>query len=246
MRKKPAYQDIAETLRGAIRDGEYAPGHKLPSETELMTKYGVSRGTVREAFALLHAEWITEARRGSGVYVRTFNPIKRNAAERLARKNWDAGRSIWGADIGDGSRRTMLDTKEAEAPKHIARGFGLRPGSRVWTSSVRYDVEGQPIQLAYAYLPADLVGDSGDVLKQGDPWADYAMLRDAGHTPVKVREEIRTRLPLADEIQELKITSGTPVILIAQTAFDAEGRPVEIAELVMDSGSYMLEYEFAV
>ena len=45
------HEEIAEELRQAIDDEEYPVGALLPPETELAARYGVSRGTVRQAVA---------------------------------------------------------------------------------------------------------------------------------------------------------------------------------------------------
>ncbi|MGH3939724.1 MAG: GntR family transcriptional regulator [Pseudonocardiaceae bacterium] len=39
-------RQIAADLRKAIRDGEYRPGHQLPSGNALARRYGVARQTV--------------------------------------------------------------------------------------------------------------------------------------------------------------------------------------------------------
>ncbi|MFI0231603.1 hypothetical protein [Streptomyces sp. NPDC017086] len=44
---------------------------------------------------------IAEARKGAGVFVRDFRPVRRRGIERLAREGWDEGRSVWSTDIGD-------------------------------------------------------------------------------------------------------------------------------------------------
>ena len=45
-RIRPAYQQVAEQLRGLIVQGELFPGTKLPTEVELSGAFGVSRSTV--------------------------------------------------------------------------------------------------------------------------------------------------------------------------------------------------------
>ena len=47
--KAPIYLQLRELVRGKIEDGEYRPGIAIPSEHELMEKYGVNRSTVRIA-----------------------------------------------------------------------------------------------------------------------------------------------------------------------------------------------------
>ncbi|SER88757.1 GntR family transcriptional regulator [Corynebacterium cystitidis] len=49
-------QDIAAYLRSAIRDGVYAPGDAIPSESALCRQFGTARGTVRQAVATLRSE----------------------------------------------------------------------------------------------------------------------------------------------------------------------------------------------
>ncbi len=55
----PKYYQLKEHLKTQIRSGEIAPGEQLPSETELVGKFRLSRHTVRKAFAELeHEGWI--------------------------------------------------------------------------------------------------------------------------------------------------------------------------------------------
>lgn len=56
---------VAEALRGRILRRELVPGDRLPSESQLMSQYGVSRPTLREALRLLEAQELLEVRRGS-------------------------------------------------------------------------------------------------------------------------------------------------------------------------------------
>lgn len=63
------YQQVANSIADAIRDGVHKPGHRLPSERDLAEDYKVSRPTVREAMIALEIRGLVEARHGSGVYV---------------------------------------------------------------------------------------------------------------------------------------------------------------------------------
>jgi DNA-binding GntR family transcriptional regulator len=63
------YRRIAEDLRRQITSGELAPGQRVPSEAELMRRYGVSRGTARQGLALLEAAGLMTAVHGKGRFV---------------------------------------------------------------------------------------------------------------------------------------------------------------------------------
>ncbi len=60
---------VADGIRTSILAGGMVPGEKLPTESTLMQRYGVSRSTVREAVKILQAENIVEIRRGLGSFV---------------------------------------------------------------------------------------------------------------------------------------------------------------------------------
>jgi DNA-binding GntR family transcriptional regulator len=60
--------DIAERLRGAILDGHFGPGARLPEE-QLAKTMGVSRGPVREALVKLEREGLIVIRRNRGAFV---------------------------------------------------------------------------------------------------------------------------------------------------------------------------------
>jgi DNA-binding FadR family transcriptional regulator len=56
---------IATDLRRRIVRGELKSGETLPPEMALMSQYGVSRPTLREAFRILETETLISVRRGS-------------------------------------------------------------------------------------------------------------------------------------------------------------------------------------
>ena len=61
---------IADDLRTSVLTGELQPGDILPSEADLARRYGVSRATARQAFALLDAAGLIETRQGRARRVR--------------------------------------------------------------------------------------------------------------------------------------------------------------------------------
>ena len=64
------YRQIADRIGARIRDGEYAPGERLPAERELARQLHVSRPSLREALIALEVQGYVEVRIGSGIYVR--------------------------------------------------------------------------------------------------------------------------------------------------------------------------------
>lgn len=62
-------QQLVEQLMDDIRSGKLLPGMKMPSETELRARFGVSRTVVREAVSRLQAAGLVESHQGKGSFV---------------------------------------------------------------------------------------------------------------------------------------------------------------------------------
>ncbi|MFJ5550000.1 GntR family transcriptional regulator [Streptomyces sp. NPDC093225] len=243
--RRPKYQRIADELKAAIRAGEYGPGDRLPGENDLMAAHGVARMTARQALGVLQSEGIAEARKGAGVFVREFRPLRRRGIQRLARDEWGGGRSVWAAEVED--RELVVDgveVRRGEADERIAGALGVEPGTPVCVRGRRFVLDGKPVLLAVSYLPYEIVEGSAVTEQDTGPGGVYARLAELGYAPVRFREEIRCRMPSAGEAERLALSMGTPVVLIVRSAITVEGRVVEVNEMILDSASYVLEYDF--
>jgi GntR family transcriptional repressor for pyruvate dehydrogenase complex len=79
------YQRIVEQIESAIVRGELRPGQRLPSERELVTQFGASRPTVREALRVLESNGVVRSRPGdpNGPEILPFSP--RGLAKQMTR-----------------------------------------------------------------------------------------------------------------------------------------------------------------
>jgi len=75
---------VAHSLRRQIVQGELSEGDPLPSETELMRQFGVSRPTLREALRVLESENLINVKRGAHGGARIMAPSSDVAAQQAA------------------------------------------------------------------------------------------------------------------------------------------------------------------
>ncbi len=75
MDEQRLYRQIYLKLKADIARGHFAPGSQLPTEAELMSLYGVSRVTVRNALALLQQEGLLVRIPAKGTFVRRAEPV---------------------------------------------------------------------------------------------------------------------------------------------------------------------------
>ncbi len=115
----PKYAVIRQTLADGILSGQHPPGHRLPSESQLVQTFGASRPTVNRALRELQLAGLIERRVGSGSYVRgdaaargytfgllipelgrteIFEPICRGMAEA---QHGSQHVLLWGSSFGD-------------------------------------------------------------------------------------------------------------------------------------------------
>ena len=73
-RKSTRYRDIAAELQKEIRLGSTPVGELLPTETELMARFGASRQTVREALRIITEQGLIVRRAGLGSVVIAAEP----------------------------------------------------------------------------------------------------------------------------------------------------------------------------
>lgn len=64
-----AFRRVADGLRAEIMSGRLSPGDRVPSESQLMVHYGVSRATARRGLTVMHAEGLITAVHGKGRFV---------------------------------------------------------------------------------------------------------------------------------------------------------------------------------
>ncbi|KAK1180554.1 GntR family transcriptional regulator [Streptomyces sp. NBS 14/10] len=241
---RAVFRQIADRLREAIDKGRFKEGDKLPSETELVEHFGVSRMTVRNALALLQQEGLAVSEHGKGVFVRPRPPVRRLASDRFARRHRDQGKSAFTVEAEAAGSRPEVDSLEVKEERP-SQDIAARLGSprKVLARRRRYLLDGRPVEFATSYLPLDLARDTPIAEPNPGPGGIYARLEEMGHRLDHFDEEIRARMPSPAEVRTLHLASGVPVIHLIRTAFDAEGRAVEVCDTVMAADAYVLSYQ---
>lgn len=242
----PVHTLIAADLRAAIRSGELQDGDRLPGENALMERYGVARMTARQALATVRHEGLAVSRKGSGVFVRLFKPIRRHGSKRLARSVWGEGGSIWGAGVEN--RVVTVDhiaVDRIAADNELAGQLGIAEGTAVLRRSRRYVVDDRPVQRAISFLPLDLVEGTRVTEVDTGPGGVFARLAELGHAPADFSEVLTARMPTPEEVAELEIPPGTPVLAITRLAVSGEGRVVDVTRMLLDASCHVLHYDFS-
>ncbi len=243
--KGGAYQRIADDLLARIDSGELGPGDLLPSISELMAQYNVSKSTVASAMDVLRASGVVVTRQGTSARVREFRTIRRSSPARLSRERWGAGQTIHDADTTDRVRVVDVVIEVGRAPEWVTEPLRLAPADEVLSRSRRFLVEDQPVQLAVSYYPADLVRATAIALVNSGPGGSYQRLAELDRAPTRFTEHLRGRMPTRPEMRDLLLPAGVPVLELTRHAYTADGQCVEVNRMVLDCSAYLLDYSFS-
>ncbi|WP_103335078.1 phosphonate metabolism transcriptional regulator PhnF [Pseudotabrizicola formosa] len=212
------WSSIAETLVAEIARGHYRPGDKLPTESQLATRFGVNRHTVRHAIQSLVQAGTLHSRRGSGVYVMaqpTDYPL--GLRVRFHQNITASGRTA--SRHFNRMETRASDAREAEAlaltegaPVHVIEGVSL--------------ADGQPIALFRSVFPA---GRFPDLLIHAAKHPSItAALADCGLSDYTRRTtRITARLATAVQAASLRLSEGDAILRSEAVNADLSGQPVE-------------------
>ncbi|MEP6463538.1 MAG: GntR family transcriptional regulator [Frankiaceae bacterium] len=243
---RPVFRQIADLLRAQMLDGSLPEGARLPSERELMETYGAARGTVRQSVAQLKAEGLIQMEHGRGAFVRRRPPVRRVASDRFARRHRDEGKGAFTVETeaeGLSTGVEVLKVGPEHPPPDIAERLSQPPTDRVLVRRRRYLADGEPVEIATSYVPWDLASGTPMTRKNPGPGGIYARLEETGHRLSRFAEEVTARMPVPDESRSLRLSAGVPVFVLVRTAYDSEGRAVEVCDTVMAADRFVLAYD---
>jgi GntR family transcriptional regulator len=227
------YQEIERWLRRRVLRS--APGDPLPSESELATRFGVSRMTARQAVQNLAAEGLVQRRRGAGTFVAP-RPIHRHEGSLLSFTE-------------DMRRRGMkASSRLLEAGLHAATtadldALRLPDGARVVAISRLRLADGVPMAIEHAALPAECAGVLADDLERGSL---HESLAAHGRTPSISRSWIRARIATAAESRLLGIAPRAALLVERRIIYDTEGTALEHTETAYNADNYAIDAVFSV
>ena len=236
----PLYAEVKQHIRARVLSGEWPPGHRIPSESELVERLDVSRMTVNRALRELSLEGVLVRMQGRGSFVAGGN--SRSDVFEVG----NIADEIRGRGHAYSAQVLLLDT--LKATPDVADRLELPIGSPVFHSIIVHCENEVPVQLedryvnpqvAPAYLEADFLAFTpNQVLSAAVPWSE-------------AEHRIEAVLPQPWECKLLAISRGDPCLLIRRRTWAAgwagadhgEGADpvVTSVRLLLPGGRYHIE-----
>ena len=228
----PLYTQVSERLLERIRR-DFRPGQLLPTQQALAREFGASLITIKRALHDLARLGHLQSTRGRGTVV--TRPVVSDDRSQVS--SWTDAMTGLGREP-----RTVSSSVQVRVPsRELARLLGLRARGRSVRLERLRSLDGRPFCVMTNELPWTLVPD---LAEQGlTEESLYAWLRRRHRlVPHRADEEVAARPPLPREAKFLG--ADVPIVLIVRRHTRlADGRPLEIAEMVADARHYRYRVE---
>ncbi|MCZ7417385.1 GntR family transcriptional regulator [Streptomyces sp. WMMC897] len=215
------HEQIADELRRAIDAQEYTIGARLPSEAELAARYGVSRGTVRQAVASLTAEGLIGSRQGARRVVLASRRSQSFAELRSFAQ--------WARAMGRTATGRVVATEYRPATDQEAARLHLRTGTRVLHVLRVRGLDGERV-LVERTVYADWIAEAVERVEPDCPSVTQRLYEDTGLVFAYGEHTIDATAAGVRDAELLGVRRGSPLLRVRRVTTTHEGRPVEWSE----------------
>jgi GntR family transcriptional regulator len=212
------HEEIAEELRRAIDRDVYTTGALLPSEAELAARYGVSRGTVRQAVATLTAEGLVGSRQGARRVVLASRRSQSFAELRSFAQ--------WARAIGRTATGSVVSTERRPATAEDAARLHLRAGAEVLHVLRVRGLDGEPVLLERTVY-ADWIAPTVQRIDPSCESVTQRLYEDTGLV-FAYGEHLIDAVPAgAVDADLLGVRRTSPLLRVRRVTTTHAGRPIE-------------------
>lgn len=225
----PLYHQLKQALVREIDAGQWRPHETIPTERELIDRYGVSRTTVRQALSDLVTEGVLYRRHGKGTYVAPPRPIVETLSTLTGHVEELQTRGL------DPTVRVLI-AGDAVVPPPVGAALALTPADRAFRVYRLVTVGPAPLLLIDAWLPGSLGLHFTAAELQTE--AIYRLLEAQGIYPARGQQRIRAANATADEARLLGLHRGQAMLEVVRTVFSGQDQPIEWSRAVYHPDRY--------
>jgi GntR family transcriptional regulator len=216
------YSRVETVLAGEIADGVLKVGDQLPTEDILITRFEVSRITVRRAIQNLVGRGLVEIRRGKGTFV---------AAPKMTQELTELSGFVEDMHaLGRKPTARVIGKEIVNADTTVASHLALTKGERVIRIRRVRLADGVPLSFDETFLPLEIGKKIITNNLKVEPI--FSLLERKYDIPL-IEAEYKLEA-VAAEIEvasALRVKQGSPIFRIERTSYSTGNRPVDYEKL---------------
>ncbi len=198
----PLYYQIEKEILGEIHTGRIQSGDRLPSEMEIIRRFGVSRITARRVLEDLIKQGVAYSQQGRGTFVAL--PHTQEVSGFLS---FTQDMRLRGLEPSS----QVLFFAEIEPDRQLAKRLQLQPGETAYRLKRVRCADGAPVVLEISHVPVKLC--PGLLAHDFSTASLYTILQaDYDVHPAWADVELAATPATAEEAAALQIEPGEPVL----------------------------------
>lgn len=227
----PLWQQVADSIVRDIANGNLAVGDPVPGYRDLETLWDVSAGTAMSALSHLRSRGLISGGRGQTSKVLRSPTVMRLSSERY--RHGDPHSPV-STDIGTANPPAGRVSTE-KAPIEVAKRLDIEAGDPVSRVDYFWRDEVGPYERSTQWEPLSVTRNTPAEKppKSGEPDV-ITRMSQIGQVIDYVREVWSSRMPTAEESDELQLEEGVPVMVAERTHY-VDHLPVETADISIRS-----------
>lgn len=219
MSHQPQSKIIRAQLLSAMKEGEYAALQRLPRESVLAEKLGISRTQLRDILASLEREGFITRRHGVGTI------INRHVLEVQSRMDIEVEFLDMIRQSGHEAAVASVRVSEGFADEKIASQLHIEEGAPVLRIARLCTADGKPAIYCEDVVEKALA--KGDyTIKDLKLPVFHFLQRFCGVVPYLDLTDLRPAVADAALAEILQVSVGSPLLNMEEVDFDIDGRPV--------------------
>jgi len=226
------YTRVKHFLKEGLGHGRWPPGSLMPSEADLVARFGVSRMTVTRALRELQTEGLVTRIQGVGTFAAHLSKVSSTLTIR------DLHDEI--TERGHRHHAEVHIAREENATAELAKQLGLADGDAVFRTLIVHFENGLPLQCEDRYVNPACAPDYLSVdFTQTTP--THYLLEVA---PLwEAQFSIEASRPSAQEAKLLRIARDEPCLVLVRRTV-SRGVPITLARLVHPGSRYQIDGQF--
>jgi len=228
----PPFQQVKTYLAQELARGTWLPGQRMPSESELMRRFSVSRMTVNRALRELQAEGLIERTQGVGTFAAGLHKVASTLSIHDLQEDIESRGHRHEA-------RVQLHRAEP-ATSALGEQLGLALGAPVFHTLILHLEDGRPLQCEDRYVnPLAAPGYLAEDFTRITP-TRYLF----GHTALRrAQYTLEAATATAQEAELLQIAPQAPCLIMVRRTM-SHNQVITLARLVHPGDRYQLSGEF--
>jgi GntR family transcriptional regulator, histidine utilization repressor len=227
------YARVKQYLKDELSRGQWSPGELMPSEADLVAKFGISRMTVNRALRELQAEGMVERVQGVGTFAAQLHRVSSTLTIRDLHEEIEARGHVHHAEVHL--------AREERATDGLALQLGVAAGARVFHTIIVHFDNGVALQCEDRYVNPERAPDYLSV--------DFTRTTPTQHllhvAPLwEAQFTIESGLPTPLEAGLLGVAPSAPCLIIVRRTV-TRAVPVTLVRLVHPGSLYLIQGQFA-